>query len=78
MALGDFYSGTWAVQPMIVPVTISGPFSLTTTTNQQVVTRLTFDLTLLDAPTQTRSAAILSQVITGNPWLGTVPGEAAP
>jgi len=78
VALGDFYSGAWAVQPMIVPLTITGPFSLTSTSTQPVITRLTFDLTLDGNPTQTRSAAILSQVITGDPWLGTVPGEASP
>jgi len=78
VALGDYYSGAWTVQPLLVPVTISGPFSLTSTDTQSVITRLTFNLTVSGQATQTRSAAILSQVITDNEWLGSVPGESGP
>ncbi|MHC4845916.1 MAG: PilW family protein [Planctomycetota bacterium] len=78
VAVGDYYTGTWTEQPLLVPVTITGPFSLTSTSTVPAITRLTFDLTISGAATQTRSAAILSQVITGDPWLGTVPGEPSP
>jgi hypothetical protein len=78
VAKGDAFTSAWTVQPMIVPVSISGPFQVTSTTTQSVITRLTFELTVEDRAMQTRSAAILSQIITDDEWLGSVPGEAAP
>lgn len=79
VAMGDAEAVNWVVQPMVVPGTISGPFLISTTATQPVISSLTFHLTVVDYPTQVRSASLLSQVMrSDDPWLGTVPGQVAP
>ncbi len=69
--------GEFAAMPMIVPFSVAGPYSKTNTIVTPVVTMFSIELTPDGRPTQTRSAALLSQRISEDPWLGVVPGETA-
>jgi hypothetical protein len=69
---------SWLVQASVVPFDVKGPWSRTSTLNYDVINLVTLTAWPTDRPLQQRSAAILSQALTEDPWLGVVPGEIAP
>jgi prepilin-type N-terminal cleavage/methylation domain-containing protein len=71
-------SGSYVAQPAMVPFTIQGPYRTTATHEQQVVNRVSLTAYPKGEQPQHRSASILSQSYTLDPWLGVVPGELAP
>lgn len=69
----------WSDSTMIiVPFSLSGPYSVTTTDESQQVSRISVTLYPQNRPNQTRSASLLSQALSEDPWLGVVPGQEAP
>lgn len=70
--------GSWVVQSCKVPFDVKGPWTKTSTLNYDVVSLVTLTAWPTNNPLQQRSAAVLSQVMTDDPWLGVVPGEIAP
>jgi prepilin-type N-terminal cleavage/methylation domain-containing protein len=68
----------WAPQAVTVPFAVRGPWTRTSTITHNVVTMVTLTAYPTNRPLQQRSAAILSQALTMDPWLGVVPGEIAP
>ncbi|HZL99216.1 MAG TPA: prepilin-type N-terminal cleavage/methylation domain-containing protein [Planctomycetota bacterium] len=78
VALKDSPSGSYVAQPMLVPYTIEGPYLVTATSEYQVVTRVSLTAYPTGQQPQHRSASILSQSYSLDPWLGVVPGETAP
>jgi len=72
-------SGTsWLQQAVVVPFDVRGPWTKTSTETYNVVSMVTLTAYPIDRPLQARSAAVLSQAVTEDPWLGVVPGEVAP
>jgi hypothetical protein len=71
-------AGSYVAQPAMVPFTIQGPYRTTATNEQQVVNRVSLTAYPTGEQPQHRSASILSQSYTLDPWLGVVPGELAP
>jgi prepilin-type N-terminal cleavage/methylation domain-containing protein len=71
-------AGSYVVQPAMVPFTIQGPYRTTATNESQVVNRVSLTAYPTGEQPQHRSASILSQSYTLDPWLGVVPGELAP
>jgi hypothetical protein len=61
-----------------IPFSISGPHSITSSVPTDVVTVVSISLMVSNRPVQTRSAALLGQVVSKDPWGGVVPGEEAP
>jgi len=70
--------GGWSDQSVTVPFDVKGPWSMTSTVTTNVVSLVTLTAYPTNRPLQQRSAAILSQALTSDPWLGVVPGEIAP
>ncbi len=70
--------GAFAVQARRVPFSLSGSVDSTTTILSQEITRISITLVPDGRPVQTRSAALLNQVLSDDPWLGSVAGEEAP
>ena len=70
-----YSSSNWTTQPYVVPFSARGPWARTSTIEQQVISMVTMTAYPFDRPLQQRSAAVLSQVFTTDPWLGVVPGE---
>jgi Tfp pilus assembly protein PilW len=71
-------SAPWIQQLALVPFTISGPWQETTTAVEQIITRVTITIIPKNRPLQQRSASVLSQALTDDPWMGVVPGDEAP
>ncbi len=71
-------SSPWVAQPMVVPFDLKGPWTATNTVTTAVVTRVTITVFPSSRPLIQRSAALLSQTASDDPWLGVVPGEPAP
>ena len=71
-------AGSYVAQPAMVPFTIQGPYRTTATNESQVVNRVSLTAYPTGEQPQHRSASILSQSYTLDPWLGVVPGELAP
>ncbi|MBM3984882.1 MAG: prepilin-type N-terminal cleavage/methylation domain-containing protein [Planctomycetes bacterium] len=71
-------SDSWSVQSAVVPFNVKGPWSKTSTEVRDVINMVTLTAYPQDRPLQQRSAAVLSQALTKDPWLGIVPGESAP
>jgi prepilin-type N-terminal cleavage/methylation domain-containing protein len=71
-------AGSFVAQPAMVPFTIQGQYRTTATNEQQVVNRVSLTAYPTGEQPQHRSASILSQSYTLDPWLGVVPGELAP
>jgi prepilin-type N-terminal cleavage/methylation domain-containing protein len=69
---------SWVDQACVVPFDVKGPWSRTSTLNYDVISLVTLTAWPTNSPLQQRSAAVLSQAITEDPWLGVVPGEIAP
>lgn len=63
--------------PLVVPYSLSGPFSITTTVDTPVVSSVSITIVPDIRPSQTRSASLLSQTVVEDPWYGVVPGETA-
>ena len=68
----------WGVQASVVPFDVKGPWTKTSTLDYDVINLVTLTAWPTDRPLQQRSAAVLSQALTEDPWLGVVPGEIAP
>jgi len=77
VALQSSMGGSFVVQPLMVPYTIQGPYQLTATDESQVVNRVSLTAYPTGEQPQHRSASILSQSYSNDPWLGVVPGETA-
>ena len=71
-------AGSYVAQAAMVPFTIQGAYRTTTTVESQVVSRVSLTAYPTGEQPQHRSASILSQSYTLDPWLGVVPGELAP
>jgi len=71
-------SGTWSLQPYQVPFDVKGPWSVSSTSVVDVISMVTLTAYPTNRPLQQRSAAVLSQAVSDDPWLGVVPGEQAP
>jgi prepilin-type N-terminal cleavage/methylation domain-containing protein len=69
---------SWITQSCKVPFDVKGPWSKTSTLDYDVVSLVTLTAWPTNSPLQQRSAAVLSQALTEDPWLGVVPGEIAP
>jgi hypothetical protein len=70
--------GSWIAQPYVVPFDVKGPWTATSTEVTQAISMITLTAYPTDRPLQQRSAAVLTQCLTSDPWLGVVPGEVAP
>lgn len=71
--------GSYVTSPVSVPFSLSGNYDLTTTVvHGDVISGLSVVLTPVARPLQHRSASLLSQSLTSDPWFGVVPGEIAP
>ncbi|MHC5209534.1 MAG: hypothetical protein ACYTG2_02305 [Planctomycetota bacterium] len=68
----------YVVQSMSVPFNVKGAYQTTSTVESTVVNRVSLTVTHAGKQAQQRSASVLSQAYTNDPWLGTVPGETAP
>jgi len=71
-------TGPWVAQPMVVPFDIKDPWTRTSTITEEVLTRVTVSVVPQNRPLIQRSAALLSQTVSDDPWLGVVAGESAP
>lgn len=78
VALKSTAAGLYVAQPRMVPFTIQGPYQMTATSEQQVINRVSLTIYPTGEQAQHRSASILSQSYSLDPWLGVVPGQAAP
>ncbi|MGQ0552672.1 MAG: PulJ/GspJ family protein [Planctomycetota bacterium] len=63
---------------MSIPFRLSGDRVLTSTAESQVVASVTTHVTLSSGVKRSGSAAVTSQTVAQDPWMGVVPGEAAP
>lgn len=61
-----------------VPLTFSGRLTSTTTDERQVAGEITTTLVTAGGETRSCTAANLGQMLASDPWMGVVPGEAAP
>ncbi len=66
------------MQPYAVPFDVKGPWSMTSTVVTDVISMITLTAYPTNRPLQQRSAAVLSQALSDDPWAGVVPGEASP
>jgi hypothetical protein len=64
--------------PVDLPLIVSGAFAVTSTTSTSQVNRISVTLYPDNRPDLTRSASILSQAYSDDPWHGVVPGQEAP
>lgn len=71
-------SGDFVEQPLIVPLELSGSSQMSSTLVIPVVELISISVTPIGRSSQTRSAALLSQAVSTDPWLGVVPGEVLP
>ncbi|MEC8941815.1 MAG: hypothetical protein VYC95_03730, partial [Verrucomicrobiota bacterium] len=70
--------GPFATVSSTVPFSLSGECVQTHSVEQDVIVRVTIKMTPSAGSPVTRSASLLSQTLSKDPWLGVVPGEAAP
>lgn len=70
--------GSYVELPLDVAMTLSGDYDLSTTVEHEVIASFTVTLDLEGKPTQTRSASLLSQALSDDPWFGVVPGDTPP
>ncbi len=75
--LGSFGS-TFSTLPVAVPFSVAGPYTLSTSVDSSVVATVSIQLQLKDKDLQIRSATLLGQALSDDPWSGVVPGDAAP
>jgi prepilin-type N-terminal cleavage/methylation domain-containing protein len=78
VSLKSSSGGSYVAQPLMVPYSINGPYQMTATAQQSVVNRVSLTVYPTGQQPQHRSASILSQSYSLDPWLGVVPGQAAP
>ncbi len=71
-------SASWVAQMSTIPLDVKGPWSASTTTITPVINRVSITIFPNNRPLQQRSAVVLSQGVSDDPWLGVVPGEVAP
>ncbi len=70
--------GNWARQSLIVPMLVSGTYRTTSTTASEEVSMVRTAVTTDDGIQRIGSAAVYSQVLADDPWLGVVVGDTAP
>jgi prepilin-type N-terminal cleavage/methylation domain-containing protein len=69
---------SYDAQNLKVPFQVKGTYQTTSTVESSVINRVSLSVTPSGKQAQQRSASVLSQAYTDDPWLGTVPGEGAP
>ena len=77
VALAEGGSG-FTKLPLAVPFTLSGPYTLSSSEDSQVVATVSISLTLVGQATQIRSATLIGQALSEDPWEGIIPGEISP
>jgi type II secretory pathway pseudopilin PulG len=70
--------GNYLVQAMTVPFNVKGAYHTTSTVESTAINRVSLSVTPTGKQSQQRSASVLGQAYTDDPWLGTVAGEIAP
>ena len=70
--------GSYVNLPLDVPMKLSGDYDLSSTLEYEVISGFTVTLDLEGRPSQTRSAGLLSQTLSDDPWFGVVPGDTPP
>jgi prepilin-type N-terminal cleavage/methylation domain-containing protein len=78
VAVQSVAGGGYVVQAVTVPFKMKGTYQTTSTVASEVISRVTIVATPEGKTPQQRSASVLSQAYTDDPWLGTVPGQTAP
>jgi hypothetical protein len=63
---------------MTVPFQVKGPYQTTSTIESSVINRVSLSVTPEGGQSQQRSASVLSQAYTDDPWLGVAAGETIP
>jgi len=76
--LKDNWGEDYVSLPLAVPFTLSGQYMLTGTIVTPVVSTISMTLIPESGQIQTRSATLLGQSVSDDPWAGVVPGELAP
>jgi prepilin-type N-terminal cleavage/methylation domain-containing protein len=71
-------TGQYVAQPMTVPFQVKGPYQTTSTIESSVINRVSLSVTPEGGQSQQRSASVLSQAYTDDPWLGVAAGETIP
>jgi hypothetical protein len=64
--------------PLAVPFTLSGPYTLSSSQDTEVVATVSIQLTLIGQDAQIRSATLIGQSLSEDPWEGIIPGEIDP
>jgi hypothetical protein len=79
VALYDGTPGTGFAPLMVaVPFTVSGPYTLTSSVDTEIVATVSIQLEVEGKALQIRSATLIGQSLSENPWAGVVPGEPSP
>lgn len=74
---GSAGSGFFKI-PLAVPFTVSGPYTLSGSVDTEVVATVSIQLAVTGKALQVRSATLIGQSLSEDPWSGVVPGETAP
>ncbi len=79
VAIHDGSAGaSFATLPVAVPFSVSGPYTLSTSVDTDVVATVGIQLQLDGKSLQTRSATLIGQSVSEDPWSGVIPGESSP
>jgi hypothetical protein len=71
-------SGTWMAMSGVVPFSLHGDSTTTSTLAQDVVRSVEISLDPSSGPVRASNVVVHSQVMAEDPWLGVIPGETAP
>ena len=71
-------ASAWTQLANVVPISFAGNSVRTATEAQDVASQIRIALTPTGQDAHIASAAVFSQVLAGDPWLGVVPGETPP
>ncbi|GJM22529.1 MAG: hypothetical protein DHS20C15_24440 [Planctomycetota bacterium] len=76
----DYQSGggSYVTLPVSVPLTLSGDYVLSNTTTHQMISGFFVTLAPEGKLVQKRSAVLMSQSLSDDPWFGVVPGDTPP
>jgi len=78
VALKSVAGGSFVNLPLAIPFTVSGPHTISSSSPTDVVSTISVSLNVSNQAVQTRSATLLGQAVSDDPWSGVIPGEAAP
>ena len=70
--------GSYVTLPMLVPMSLSGDYVLSETVTHQVISGFYVTLAPTGKLIQKRSAVLMSQSLSADPWFGVVPGDTPP